>query len=71
MQTQVRLPKRSFLILISVTIQYVFRGVAQLVARQFWELDAAGSSPVTSTMLTVEIGFKSYFNRLSLFVFLL
>ena len=29
-----------------------YRGVAQLVARQFWELDAAGSSPVTSTRLT-------------------
>ena len=30
-----------------------YRGVAQLVARQFWELDAAGSSPVTSTILRV------------------
>ena len=26
------------------------RGVAQLVERLFWEQDAAGSSPVTSTM---------------------
>ena len=26
-----------------------YPGVAQLVARQFWELDAAGSNPVTST----------------------
>ena len=28
----------------------LFRGVAQLVARLLWEQDAAGSSPVTSTM---------------------
>ena len=28
---------------------FIFRGVAQLVARQFWELDVAGSSPVTPT----------------------
>ena len=30
-------------------IKTKYRGVAQLVARQFWELDAAGSNPVTST----------------------
>ena len=28
---------------------FIFRGVAQLVARLLWEQDAAGSSPVTST----------------------
>ena len=30
-------------------IIYLFRGVAQLVARLLWEQDAAGSSPVTPT----------------------
>ena len=30
-------------------IFFTHRGVAQLVARELWELDAAGSSPVTST----------------------
>ena len=27
-------------------------GVAQLVARDFWEVEAAGSSPVTQTIFT-------------------
>ena len=31
-----------------------FRDVAQLVGRQFWELDAAGSSPVIPTMGLVQ-----------------
>ena len=49
----------------TLTIQQVngkivkqFRGVAQLVARLLWEQDAAGSSPVTSTMQGVLIGFQ-------------
>ena len=33
---------------------YLYRGVAQLVARQFWELDVAGSSPVTPTKILTE-----------------
>ena len=37
-----------------------FRGVAQLVARLLWEQDAAGSSPVTSTMLNVHNGLDRY-----------
>ena len=31
----------------------IYRGVAQLVARQFWELDVVGSSPVTPTISSV------------------
>ena len=27
----------------------IFRGVAQLVARHIWDVDAAGSTPVTPT----------------------
>ncbi len=38
-------PKTQFLF-------YLFRGVAQLVARLLWEQDAAGSSPVTPTKKT-------------------
>ncbi len=34
------------------------RGVAQLVARLLWEQDAAGSSPVTSTISSVHNGFE-------------
>ena len=29
---------------------YSHRGVAQLVARDFWEVEAAGSNPVTPTI---------------------
>lgn len=32
---------------IIIKVLFILRGVAQLVARQFWELDVAGSSPVT------------------------
>ena len=35
-----------------------YRGVAQLVARLLWEQDAAGSSPVTSTISSVHNGFE-------------
>ena len=31
-------------------IIYIRLGVAQLVARDFWEVEAAGSSPVTQTI---------------------
>ena len=34
---------------IIIKVLFILRGVAQLVARQFWELDVAGSSPVTPT----------------------
>ena len=34
------------------------RGVAQLVARLLWEQDAAGSSPVTSTISSVHNDFE-------------
>lgn len=30
--------------------------MAQLVARDFWEVEAAGSSPVTQTILVVYLG---------------
>ena len=31
----------------------IFRGVAQLVARDIWDVDAAGSNPVTPTISSV------------------
>ena len=31
----------------------IFRGVAQLVARDVWDVDAAGSNPVTPTKSSV------------------
>ena len=31
------------------SIFFTFRGVAQLVARDVWDVDAAGSNPVTPT----------------------
>ena len=30
---------------------YTLRGVAQLVARDVWDVDAAGSNPVTPTII--------------------
>ncbi len=36
-------------LVIELSKSLIFPGVAQLVARQFWELDAAGSNPVTRT----------------------
>ena len=39
-------------------LQLKIRDVAQLVARQFWELDAAGSSPVIPTISSVHNGFE-------------
>ena len=38
---------------IIIKVLFILRGVAQLVARQFWELDVAGSSPVTPTIPSV------------------
>ena len=38
--------------MINNVVSVLFRGVAQLVARLLWEQDAAGSSPVTSTIKT-------------------
>ncbi len=38
--------------MINTVVNALFRGVAQLVARLLWEQDAAGSSPVTSTIKT-------------------
>ena len=34
------------------------RGVAQLVARDIWDVDAAGSNPVTPTISSVHNGFE-------------
>ena len=36
-----------------------FRGVAQLVAREVWDFDAAGSNPVTPTKKPASAGFFS------------
>ncbi len=33
------------------SIFFTFRGVAQLVARDVWDVDAAGSNPVTPTKI--------------------
>ena len=38
------------LLYISVKQKYLFRGVAQLVARVVWDHEVAGSIPVTSTI---------------------
>ena len=35
-----------------------YRGVAQLVARDIWDVDAAGSNPVTPTISSVHNGFE-------------
>ena len=43
------LTKRGFFCIIFFAKNLIYRGVAQLVARQFWELDVVGSSPVTPT----------------------
>ena len=41
-----------------------YRGVAQLVARDIWDVDAAGSNPVTpTTILTESRGFASTFGQ--------
>ena len=49
----------------------LFPGVAQLVARLLWEQDAAGSSPVTRTMLIVLNGLEPlrtiFFMHISIF----
>ena len=37
------------------------RGVAQLVARDVWDVDAAGSNPVTPTILALKSNFQSLF----------
>ena len=37
------------------------RGVAQLVARDVWDVDAAGSNPVTPTILALKSNFQSFF----------
>ena len=51
------------------SIFFTLRGVAQLVARDVWDVDAAGSNPVTPTISSVHndfqlwtlIHFASYF----------
>lgn len=40
-------------ILSRLTKKYILRGVAQLVARHIWDVDAAGSTPVTPTKIAV------------------
>ncbi len=42
-----------------------YRGVAQLVAREVWDFDAAGSSPVTPTIRVFVTDFVA--NTFSLF----
>ena len=39
-------------------IKITHRGVAQLVARDVWDVDAAGSNPVTPTISSVHNGFE-------------
>ena len=41
------------------SIFFTLRGVAQLVARDVWDVDAAGSNPVTPT----KIGFGKQFPK--------
>ena len=41
--------KIKYYILSRLTKKYILRGVAQLVARHIWDVDAAGSTPVTPT----------------------
>ena len=36
--------------------------MAQLVARDVWDVDAAGSNPVTPTILALKITFQSLFS---------
>ena len=35
-------------------VQLIYRGVAQLVVRLFWEQEVVGSSPITSTYTIVD-----------------
>ena len=44
------------------------RGVAQLVARDIWDVDAAGSNPVTPTMQGALIGFQCPLKALCFFI---
>ena len=43
------------------SIFFTLRGVAQLVARDVWDVDAAGSNPVTPTILALKSNFQSLF----------
>ncbi len=39
------------IMILYISVKYIFRGVAQLVARVVWDHEVAGSIPVTSTIL--------------------
>ena len=48
----------------------IFRGVAQLVARDIWDVEAAGSNPVTPTKIAVLTAkFKTARDHLAVFYF--
>ena len=49
-------PQRDRIELKLLTIKY--RGVAQLVARDVWDVDAAGSNPVTPTNSGIHKAFE-------------
>ena len=42
-----------------------YRGVAQMVVRYIWDVDAAGSNPVTPTKVTQYYGFLGRYSPLS------
>ena len=51
------------------SIFFTLRGVAQLVARDVWDVDAAGSNPVTPTKNQPKTSYFDLFSAVFLYIF--